>query len=77
MPARSATRATAGSPSCCIIRVKPVGANANGCSDRLPSTVVEVSSADTSCRIRGRNSICENRSRARRSATSSSAAPSV
>ena len=30
MPTRSATRATAGSPSVCIIRVKPVGANPNG-----------------------------------------------
>ena len=48
MPARSATRATAGSPSVCIIRVKPVGANPNGAAAGRPRMTVEVSTEDTS-----------------------------
>ncbi len=47
-PCRCATRATARSPSWCIRRVKPVGAKANGTDDARPSTVVVVSTPDTS-----------------------------
>ena len=36
MPVRAATRATAGSPSVCIIRVNPVGAKTSGALDGRP-----------------------------------------
>ena len=43
MPARAATRATAGSPSVCIIRVNPVGAKPRGEPAGRPRIVVDVS----------------------------------
>ena len=77
MPARSATRTTAGSPSCCIIRVKPVGANENGSAARAPRIVVEVSTSPTSRRTDGLKVSPANVSRARPWLISPSAAPSV
>ena len=56
-PTRSATRATAGSPSVCIIRVKPVGREdqrQRGAGARGSSSTV--STAETSRSTRGRNS---------------------
>ena len=53
---RPATRATAGSPAWCIIRVNPVGAKAKGSADGPPSRVVEVSMCETSRSTEGRNS---------------------
>ena len=55
MPARAATRATAGSPSVCIIRVNPVGPNTRGVAAGRPRIVVEVSTVETSS-TRGWNS---------------------
>ena len=43
IPTRAATRATAGSPSVCIIRVNPVGANTSGSAEGRPRIVVDVS----------------------------------
>ena len=77
MPTRAATRATAGSPSVCMSRVKPVGANANGSAARRPSTSTPVSTDDTSRSTLGRNSTRANASRDRRRLTSCPAAPSV
>src|SRR6266496_598666 len=64
MPARSATRATARSPSWCIIRVKPVGANRNGSSLRRPSTSTPRSTLATSRSTLGWNSTPAYASRA-------------
>ena len=77
MPARSATRATAGSPSACIIRVNPVGPKTSGNAAGPPSSVVDGSMAETSCSTIGTNSTRAYADRARRSAASSPAAPSV
>ena len=77
MPRRWATRTTARSPSWFIIRVNPVGANANGSADGVPIMSVVGSTWDTSCRIDGWNSSSRNRCRARRRLISASAAPSV
>ena len=77
MPARAATRATAGSPSVCIIRVNPVGANTTGSADGRPRIVVAVSTAETSRRTCGWNSTRAYASRERRRLTSSPAPPSV
>ena len=74
---RSATFTTALSPSWFIIRVKPVGANANGSSERLAEDRRPRSISETSRRIDGCNSISANRWRARRRLISASAAPSV
>ena len=52
-PTSCATDATARSPSVCIIRVKPVGANANGRAARLPRMSRLVSIVDTSCSTDG------------------------
>jgi len=75
-PISCATDATARSPSVCIIRVNPVGANANGSAARLPRMSRLVSIVDTSCNTDGWNSTRANASRARRSDCSPSAAPS-
>ena len=72
-----ATRATAGSPSWCISRVKPVGAKTRGRADGRPRIVVEVSTCDTSCRTLGTNSTRAKASRERRRLVSLSAAPST
>ena len=77
MPTRSATRTTARSPSCCIIRVKPVGPNPNGWADGLPRTVVVVSMSPTSCSTDGWKVRSRNVARARWRLSSDSAAPSV
>ena len=77
MPTCSATDTTAGSPSVCIIRVNPVGANAKGSAARRPSISRLVSTAETSRSTVGWNSTRANASRARRSDNSPSAAPSV
>lgn len=77
MPARAAAWAPAYSPSVCIIRVNPVGAIANGSSERPPRMVQLVSTFETSRRIAGWNSMSRNACRARASDNSSSAAPSV
>ena len=77
MPMRAATRATAASPSVCIIRVNPVGPKANGAAAGEPRIVVEVSTSETSWRTRGTSSTREYASRERRSAVSLPAAPSV
>jgi hypothetical protein len=77
MPRRSATRATALSPSWFMSRVKPVGAKANGMADGCPSIVVDMSTSATSRRIEGWNSSSLNRSRARFRLISAPAAPSV
>ena len=61
MPIRSATRATADSPSVCMSRVNPVGANASGSADRAPSSVVDGSTAETSRSTLGRNSTAVER----------------
>ena len=60
-----------------VIRVKPVGAMPKGSATRWPSTSREVSTAETSRRIAGLNSMSPNACRARASETSPSAAPSV
>ena len=77
MPTRSATRATAASPSVCMSRVNPVGAKASGSAERAPSSVVDGSTAETSRSTRGRNSTRSNASRERRRLISAPAAPSV
>jgi hypothetical protein len=77
MPVRSATRATALSPSLCMSRVNPVGPNASGRADRAPSRVVDVSTTDTSRSTLGQNSTRWNASRERRRLISAPAAPSV
>ncbi len=77
MPARWATRATAGSPSVCIIRVKPVGPNTSGIDAGRPSIVVVASTEETSCSTRGSNSTRAKASRERRRLSSSPAPPSV
>ena len=77
MPTRAATRATAGSPSVCIIRVKPVGAKTRGSADGRPRIVVDGSTLETSRSTRGWNSTRANASRERRRPSSSPAAPSV
>ena len=77
MPVRAATRPTDGSPSACISRVKPVGANTSGIADGRPRMVVERSTEDTSRRTRGTNSTRLNESRDRCRLVSVSAAPSV
>ena len=56
MPARSATRATARSPSWWNRRVKPVGAKASGIEAGRPKIVVDVSMAETSRRMLGMSS---------------------
>ena len=76
-PIRSATRATADSPSCCIIRVNPVGAKAIGRAAGWPRIEVEVSVSETSRRIRGANSTRRNTSVDWRRVASVSAPPSV
>ena len=75
-PTSCATDATARSPSVCIIRVKPVGANANGRAARLPRMSRLVSIVDTSCSTDGLELDPGERRRARRSDCSPSAAPS-
>ena len=75
-PISCATDATARSPSVCIMRVKPVGANTNGRAARLPRMSRLVSTVDTSRSTDGRNSTLANACRARRSECSPSAAPS-
>jgi hypothetical protein len=77
MPTCSATEATAGSPSWCIIRVNPVGANPNGRVDRRPRMARLVSTVDTSRSTEGWNSMPANARRARSRLSSPSAAPSV
>ena len=57
MPSRPATRVTAGSPSWCISRVKPVGAKTSGIADGRPRIVVERSIDETSRSTLGTNSI--------------------
>ena len=57
MPLRCATRPTAASPSWFIIRVKPVGAKANGSADVLPRISRVVSTSDTPRSTFGWNSI--------------------
>ncbi|BDD81001.1 hypothetical protein TPB0596_07640 [Tsukamurella pulmonis] len=52
MPARVAARTPASSPSVCIIRVKPVGAIANGRADGPPSTVRGVDLGDVAQDLR-------------------------
>ena len=77
IPARAATRATAGSPSVCIIRVKPVGPNTSGSAAGRPRITVAGSIADTSWSTRGWNSTDANAARDRRRLISSPAPPSV
>ena len=77
MPTRAATRATADSPSVCIIRVNPVGANTSGAADGAPRIVVATSTDETSCSTRGTNSTREYDARERRRLSSSPAPPSV
>ena len=45
---RAATRATADSPSVCIIRVNPVGAKTSGAAAGFPRIVVDLSTPETS-----------------------------
>ena len=77
IPICSATLTTALSPSWFIIRVNPVGANANGSSERPPRIDVPRSISETSRRIDGCSSISANSRRARLRLISASAAPSV
>ena len=56
IPTCSATVATARSPVWCIIRVKPVGPNANGIAERLPRISRLRSTVDTSRSTEGWNS---------------------
>ena len=77
MPAAAAAVAPAISPSACIIRVKPVGRDAERQRAGPPSTSRDVSTCETSRRIAGLNCTSPNASRARASETSPSAAPSV
>ena len=56
MPTCSATDTTACSPSVCISRVNPMGANTNGSGLGRPRIVVSVCTAETSCSTEGRNS---------------------
>ena len=77
MPTRSATRATARSPSWWNRRVKPVGAKASGSEAGRPKIVVDVSMAETSRRMVGMSSTRAKASRARRKPISVSAAPSA
>ena len=65
MPARAAARATARSPSWCIIEVKPVGARTSGRLLRLPTTTRLVHLAHVT-QDQGRNSTRAKDSRARR-----------
>ena len=74
---RAATRATAGSPSVCIMRVKPVGPNTSGSAAGRPRSTVPVSIVETSCSTRGWNSTEANAARDRRRLISSPAPPSV
>src|SRR3954471_6507730 len=76
-PIRSATRATAGSPSVCMSRVNPVGAKAKGSADAAPSTVVAGSTTATSRSTLGQNSTRSKAARERRRLISAPAAPSV
>jgi hypothetical protein len=77
MPIRAATRATAGSPSVCAIRVNPVGAKISGSAAGFPRIVVDGSTTETSCSTRGWNSTLMYACRARRRLNSSPAAPST
>ena len=78
MPTRAATRATAGSPSVCIIRVKPVGAKTSGSAAGRPRIVVEVSTdGDVLQHLRDGTRRGRKTSRERRRLISSPAAPSV
>ena len=77
MPVRAATRATAGSPSVCSMRVNPVGAKTSGALEGAPRIVVEVSTSETSRSTCGRNSTRAYACLERRSAISCPAAPSA
>ena len=77
IPACSATATTARSPAVFIIRVKPVGAKANGSVDRRPSISRLVSTTETSRSTVGWNSTRAKAALARFSDSSPSAAPSV
>ena len=77
MPARAATRATAGSPSVCIIRVNPVGAKTSGSADGRPRIVVDVSTPRRPAARCGLELDPRVRLPDRRRAISSPAAPSV
>ena len=77
IPTRAATRATAASPSVCIMRVKPVGAKTSGSADGRPRIVVEVSTCETSRSTRGWNSTRPKACLERRRPISAPAAPSV
>jgi hypothetical protein len=77
IPVRSATRATAVSPSVCMSRVNPVGAKARGSIDGAPRIDVDGSTAETSRSTLGQNSTRSNASRERRRLISAPAAPSV
>jgi hypothetical protein len=77
IPAASAAREPAYSPSDCIIRVKPVGAMPNGSEERPPRISVDVLTVSTLRRTEGRNSRSRKVPRARAREISASAAPSV
>ncbi|CAB5008038.1 unannotated protein [freshwater metagenome] len=77
IPNFSPARATARSPSVCIMRVKPVGAKPNGISNFLPKVSRVISTFETSRRIFGINSIFVYAARARSKLNSDSADPSV
>ncbi len=74
---RPAARATAGSPSGCIIRVEPVGARASGSEAGRPRICVLVSTWATSTSSRGRNFQRRNAAVLAARLISSSAAPST
>ena len=59
------------------MRVNPVGAKSSGEARRCPSSVTEVSTAETSRITRGRKPYPPKAARLARSVTSSSAPPSM
>ena len=74
---RPAARATATSPSGCIIRVQPVGAMASGMESARPNNCVPVSTPATSTSSLGRNRHPRNARALPAMLSSSSAAPST
>ena len=77
MPNFSPARATARSPSVCIMRVNPVGAKPNGIWKVSPKVSRVISTFETSRRMLGINSTFVYAARARSKLNSDSAEPSV